>query len=62
MLVVETIGRIRWAHFVQRKPIKEIVREFRVSRNTVCKIIRSGKTSFVYEHQVQPRRKARSDH
>jgi hypothetical protein len=32
MLVVETIERTRRAFFVQRKPIKAICREFRVSR------------------------------
>ena len=40
MLVVETIGRIRRAYFVDHRPIKEIVRELRMSRNTVRR--RSG--------------------
>ena len=48
MLVVETIGRIRREHFVKGKSIKEIVRELRVSRNTVRKVLRSGATCFEY--------------
>jgi len=57
MLVVETIGRIRRAHHVQGKAIKEIARELRVSRNTVRKVLRSGATEFRYEREVQPRPK-----
>jgi DNA-binding NarL/FixJ family response regulator len=48
MLVVETIAKIRRAHF-QGKSIKQICRELRVSRNTVRKVIRSGATEFTYE-------------
>jgi len=54
MLVVETIGRIRREHFVKGKPIKEIMRELKVSRNTVRKVLRSGATSFEYTRAVQP--------
>ena len=57
MLVVETIGRIRRAYFVQRRTIKAIAREFKLSRNTVRKAIRSGATSFAYERAAQPRPK-----
>jgi transposase len=57
MLVVETIGRIRREHRVKGKSIKEIVRELRVSRNTVRKVLRSGVTSFEYARAVQPRPK-----
>src|SRR3954471_23393280 len=57
MLVVETIGRIRREHFVKGKPIKEIVRALKVSRNTVRKVLRSGATSFEYARAVQPRPK-----
>ena len=57
MLVVETIGRIRREHFVKGKSIKEIVRELKVSRNTVRKVLRSGATSFEYKRAVQPRPK-----
>ena len=51
---METIARIRRAYFVKGKPIKEIVREVKVSRNTVRKVIRSGATAFRYERRVQP--------
>src|SRR6201984_319255 len=54
MLVVETIGRIRREHFVKGKSIKEIVRELKVSRNTVRKVLRSGATCFEYTRGVQP--------
>jgi len=57
MLVVETIGRIRREHFVKGKPIKEIMRELKVSRNTVRKVLRSGATFFEYTRAVQPRPK-----
>jgi transposase len=57
MLIVETIGRIRRAHFVQGKTIKEIVRDLRVSRNTVRKVLRTGATAFKYEREFQPHRK-----
>src|SRR6516164_6201745 len=57
MLVVETIARIRRERFVKGKSIKEIVRELKVSRNTVRKVLRSGATSFEYLRTVQPRPK-----
>ena len=54
MLTVETIGRIRRAFFVDEKPIRQIVRELRVSRKTVRKAVREAGTEFRYERQVQP--------
>jgi len=54
MLTVETIGRIRRAFFVDEKPIRQIVRELRVSRKTVRKAIREAGTEFRYQRQVQP--------
>ena len=39
MLVVETIAKVRRAYFQDKKPIKQICRELRVSRNTVRKSI-----------------------
>ena len=54
MLVVETIAKIRRAFFVQKKPIKEICRDLRVSRKAVRKIVRSDATEFHYERSVQP--------
>jgi transposase len=55
MLVVETIAKIRRAYFAQKKPIKAICREFRVSRKVVRKVIRSEATEFHYERGTQPR-------
>ena len=57
MLIVETIGRIRREHFVKGKPIKQIARELKLSRNTVRKVLRSQETSFAYEREIQPRPK-----
>jgi transposase len=54
MLMVETIGKIRRAYFVQGRPIKAICRELKVSRKVVRKVLRSGATSFEYEREVQP--------
>ena len=54
MFVVETIARIRRAHFVQGKTIKAICRELRVSRKTVRKVIRSKETDFHYAREQQP--------
>ncbi len=54
MVGVDLIGDIRRAHFEQRRPIKEIVRTFSVSRATVRRVIRSQKTAFRYERSVQP--------
>ena len=51
---VDTIARIRREHFVHGRSIKEIVRALHVSRNTVRKVLRSGKTAFTYEREVQP--------
>ena len=54
MLVVETIARIRRAHFVQGKSIKAICRELHVSRKVVRKVLRSEATEFRYEREQQP--------
>jgi transposase len=54
MLVVETIARIRREFFVKGKTIKEIVRDLKVSRNTVRKVLRSNATTFQYGREVQP--------
>jgi transposase len=54
MLVVETIAKIRRAHFAQGKTIKAICRELKVSRKVVRKVLRSGATAFEYERTVQP--------
>jgi len=57
MLVVETIAKVRRAHFVEGKSIKQICREQRLSRNPVRKVIRSGATEFTYDRTTQPRPK-----
>src|ERR1700759_2822100 len=54
MLVGETIGKIRRAYFLQKKPIKAICREFRLSRRVVRKVIRSEATEFHYQRRQQP--------
>ena len=59
MLVVETIGRIRREHAVKGRPIRQIARDLRLSRNTVRKILRSEQTAPVYQRAVQPRRLGR---
>jgi transposase len=53
MLIVETIGRVRRDHFVDKKSIKQISRERGLSRNTVRKIVRSEMTAFSYEREHQ---------
>ncbi len=54
MLIVGTISKIRRAYFVQKKPIKVICRELRVSRKVVRKVIRTEATEFRYERSAQP--------
>ena len=51
---METIAKIRRAYFVQKKPIKAICRELRVSRKVVRKVLRSEATEFHYERGAQP--------
>ena len=57
MLCVETIGEIRRAHFRDGRSIKGISQDLHVSRETVRKVVRSGATSFSYEHKTRPRPK-----
>jgi orotate phosphoribosyltransferase-like protein len=40
---VDTIARIRREFFIRGRSIKEIVRDLHVSRNTVRKVVRSGR-------------------
>ena len=54
MLIVETIAKVRRAYFVQKKPIKAICREFRLSRKAVRKVVRLEATDFRYERVRQP--------
>src|SRR3954451_18368232 len=53
MLVLETVAKIRRAYFVQKKTIKAICRELRVSRKVVRKVLRSEATEFHYERGEQ---------
>jgi AraC-like DNA-binding protein len=57
MLALDMIARIRRAHFVDGKSIKQITREFDLARNTVRRVLRSGETAFSYQREVQPRPK-----
>jgi hypothetical protein len=54
VLVVETISKIRRAFFHQKKSIRTISRELKVSRKVIRKVIRSGATELRYERSVQP--------
>ena len=54
MLVLETVAKIRRAYFVQKRTIKAICRELRVSRKVVRKVLRSEATEFHYERGEQP--------
>lgn len=60
-MTVETIGRIRREHLLKGKTIKEIVRDLRVSRNTVRKVLRSGETAFAYDRRSGLFKKILSD-
>jgi hypothetical protein len=44
MLIVETIAKVRRAYFIDKKPIKAICREFRLSR----RVVRTEATEFRY--------------
>jgi hypothetical protein len=54
MLVLETVAKIGRAYFVQKKTIKVICHELRVSRKVVRKVLRSEATEFHYERGEQP--------
>lgn len=54
MTGVETIARIRFEHFQNRKGIKRIARELGVARDTVRKVLRSDATEFTYKRATQP--------
>jgi transposase len=57
MSIVETISKIRYAHHRDGKSIRQISRDYRLSKNTVKKIIHSGVTELVYRRDAQPRPK-----
>jgi len=54
VISVDQIGQIRRAFFDERRAIKEICRDFSVSRGTVRKVVRGGATEFKYSRDVQP--------
>jgi transposase len=55
MITVDTIGKVRRAHFVQGKKIKAIAREMNLARNTVRDIVRGvEKTEHRYVRKDQP--------
>jgi transposase len=54
MLIVETIRKIRCAHQRDGKSIRQIAREFHLSRNTVKKVLRGDATEFTYARAAQP--------
>ncbi|MBF0554404.1 MAG: IS21 family transposase [Nitrospirae bacterium] len=53
MLIVETIRKIRVSYHRDKKSIRQIAREYRLSRNTVKKIIRGDSTENTYKRRVQ---------
>jgi Mor family transcriptional regulator len=55
MLIVETICNIRLRIHRNGQSIRKTAKELRVSRNTVCKVLRSQKTVSQYRRIVQPR-------
>ena len=55
MIAVDTIAKVRRAHFVDKMKTKAIARELRLSRNTVCSIVRAeDETERRYERRAQP--------
>jgi len=57
MLTVETIHKIRLAYHRHKKSIRQISRDFNMSKNTVKKILRSEATEQTYTRKEQPRPK-----
>ena len=52
---MDTIGKVRRAHFVQGRKIKAIAREMKLARNTVREIIRAeAQTEHRYVRKDQP--------
>jgi len=54
MLIVETIRKIRCAYHRDGKKIRQIARDFNLSKNTVKKVIRGDATEFTYDRKDQP--------
>ena len=62
MLIVETIRKIRCAYHRDRKSIRQIARELKLSRNTVKKVLRSDVTELSYDRKDQPHPKLAQYH
>src|ERR1035437_9620044 len=54
MLIVETIRKIRCAYGRDGKSIRQIARDFHLSRNTVKRVLRGNVTEFTYARATQP--------
>jgi transposase len=54
MVTVETIGKVRHAHFVKGHGIKRLMRDTGLSRNTIRSIVRGEETEHVYRRREQP--------
>ena len=54
---MDNISKVRTAHFVEGKGIREICRDLGLARNTIRTIIRTGKIDQTYERSLQPRPK-----
>ncbi len=50
---METIRKVRLSYHRDAKSIRQIAKEFHLSRNTVKKVLRSGETQFHYERKTQ---------
>ena len=57
MIYVETLGKIRRRYFVNGETISQIARDFRLTRKTVRKLIKSTDPApkYVRQHQPQPK-------
>jgi hypothetical protein len=53
MLIVETIRKTRCAYHRDRKAIRQIAREFNLSKDTVKKVIRGDVTECTYARKEQ---------
>lgn len=51
---METIRKIRVAYHRDKRSIRQIAREFKLSRNTIRKVIRGDATEFTYDRKSQP--------
>ncbi|WP_156141060.1 HTH domain-containing protein [Sphingomonas sp. 37zxx] len=57
MTTVETTGRMRRAHCVQKQSVREIARRLHVSRKTVRKAIEAEDAAFTYKRAADPKPK-----